>query len=160
MAGIARKDVEILVHTTAPSRGQDDARYRALAQAYLDFQPAGRRRVEEEPQNNATEELDREAGSQLQNELRESTQEERDSQASFRPDDGASDVEEEIYFYKTGDRLSFSQPLHSPSLSFSSAVDNADSPAFRARLPTTKTFQEYSGVKDKKPTCGKPHQVS
>lgn len=32
---------EILVHITAPSAATDDARYRALAQAYLDFQPKG-----------------------------------------------------------------------------------------------------------------------
>lgn len=34
------RDVEILVHITAPSRGKDDARYRALASAYLEFEPA------------------------------------------------------------------------------------------------------------------------
>lgn len=32
---------EILVHITAPSAAADDARYRALAQAYLDFEPQG-----------------------------------------------------------------------------------------------------------------------
>lgn len=32
---------EILVHITAPSAAADDAKYRALAQAYLDFQPKG-----------------------------------------------------------------------------------------------------------------------
>lgn len=34
-------NTEILVHITAPSAAADDARYRALAQAYLDFQPKG-----------------------------------------------------------------------------------------------------------------------
>lgn len=34
--------IEILVHTSAPSRGPDDARYRALASAYLHFEPASR----------------------------------------------------------------------------------------------------------------------
>lgn len=32
-------NTEILVHITAPSAAADDARYRALAQAYLDFKP-------------------------------------------------------------------------------------------------------------------------
>ncbi|KAG6363330.1 hypothetical protein INS49_008427 [Diaporthe citri] len=32
---------EILVHITAPSAAADDSRYRALAQAYLDFEPQG-----------------------------------------------------------------------------------------------------------------------
>ncbi|KAI9172067.1 hypothetical protein HJFPF1_01559 [Paramyrothecium foliicola] len=36
------QDVEILVHVTAPSRSCDDATYRQLAQAYLDFQPKQR----------------------------------------------------------------------------------------------------------------------
>ncbi|KAH7035294.1 uncharacterized protein B0I36DRAFT_90742 [Microdochium trichocladiopsis] len=34
--------VEILVHIAAPSRAVDDARYRALASAYVDFEPAKR----------------------------------------------------------------------------------------------------------------------
>lgn len=33
-------DLEILVHITAPSRAVDDAHFRALASAYLDFEPA------------------------------------------------------------------------------------------------------------------------
>ncbi|KAI1437535.1 hypothetical protein GGR50DRAFT_45070 [Xylaria sp. CBS 124048] len=33
-------DVEILIHIEAPSKAADDARYRSLAAAYLDFEPA------------------------------------------------------------------------------------------------------------------------
>lgn len=33
-------EVEILIHITAPSRATDDSRYRSLASAYLDFEPA------------------------------------------------------------------------------------------------------------------------
>ncbi|KJZ76625.1 hypothetical protein HIM_03961 [Hirsutella minnesotensis 3608] len=40
MARPSPPDVEILVHVAAPSRADDDAAYRALAQAYLDFAPA------------------------------------------------------------------------------------------------------------------------
>ncbi|KAK3354153.1 hypothetical protein B0H65DRAFT_504289 [Neurospora tetraspora] len=36
---------EILVHITAPSRSKDDATYRALANAYLDFEPTTRTSV-------------------------------------------------------------------------------------------------------------------
>ncbi|KAL0938921.1 uncharacterized protein CTRU02_205531 [Colletotrichum truncatum] len=41
-------NVEILVHVTAPCRAVDDARYRALAQAYLDFNPASRTKILDE----------------------------------------------------------------------------------------------------------------
>ncbi|KAL2134764.1 hypothetical protein VTI74DRAFT_10920 [Chaetomium olivicolor] len=37
-----RPDVEILVHITAPAQAVDDTRYRALAAAYLGFEPATR----------------------------------------------------------------------------------------------------------------------
>jgi hypothetical protein len=74
MAGIVRGDVEILIHKTAPSRGPDDARYRALAQAYLDFKPASRRRLQE---GEVVENAGMNADSQLQEELLRSTQEER-----------------------------------------------------------------------------------
>ena len=58
MAGIARREVEILVYATAPSRGQDDARYRSLAQAYLDFQPAATHRLDNGLRNDLEEDLD------------------------------------------------------------------------------------------------------
>ncbi|KAF9879842.1 hypothetical protein CkaCkLH20_02653 [Colletotrichum karsti] len=38
-------NIEILVHVAAPCRAVDDARYRALAQAYLNFQPGGRTKI-------------------------------------------------------------------------------------------------------------------
>lgn len=39
MAEIEDDEVEILVHISAPSKGTDDAAYRAFATAYLEFQP-------------------------------------------------------------------------------------------------------------------------
>lgn len=39
---MAHRRLEILVHTTAPSLGREDALYRSLAAAYLDFKPQGR----------------------------------------------------------------------------------------------------------------------
>jgi hypothetical protein len=133
MVGIARGEVEILVHTTAPSRGPDDARYRALAQAYLDFEPLTRRGLEEEPRSSPMKDLDMQADSQLQEELLQSTQEERESAASYRPDEeeqtssGASKIS---FKHDSMDRLHLSS-LDSPSLSFNSTVNNAASPVFR-----------------------------
>ncbi|KFY20870.1 hypothetical protein V491_03359 [Pseudogymnoascus sp. VKM F-3775] len=39
---MANRRLEILVHAAAPSVGQEDALYRSLAAAYLDFEPQGR----------------------------------------------------------------------------------------------------------------------
>lgn len=39
LVGVSLDDVEVLVHVAAPARAADDALYRQLAQAYLDFQP-------------------------------------------------------------------------------------------------------------------------
>ncbi|KAH9212409.1 hypothetical protein DL95DRAFT_391562 [Leptodontidium sp. 2 PMI_412] len=151
MAGIARKDVEILVHTTAPSRGLDDARYRRIAEAYLDFQPARSRRLEENLSNSAIGEPDNEARGQLQDELQEAvlaTQKVPQSGASYHPDESSTE-EEDVYEYIVEHRLSLSQELHSPSMSFNSAVDNANSPIFRARvtqyvdLPEPHLSQRY-----------------
>ncbi|KAL2070657.1 hypothetical protein VTL71DRAFT_13683 [Oculimacula yallundae] len=136
MAGIARKDVEILVHTTAPSRGQDDAKYRRIAEAYLSFQPATRTEFEYDLPNNAPENLDEAAGSQLQEELHQAAQEtqrEPESGASYHPDRDSSD-EEDVYKYVIEHPLSLSQELLSPSMSFNSAADNANSPIFRAQV--------------------------
>ncbi|KAK1690742.1 hypothetical protein BDP55DRAFT_648314 [Colletotrichum godetiae] len=46
----AHDNVEILVHVTAPCRNIDDVRYRALAQAYLDFSPASQIDISSRPE--------------------------------------------------------------------------------------------------------------
>ena len=134
MAGIVRREVEILVHTTAPSRGQDDARYRALAQAYLDFEPAEIHRLEDEQEQGSEEDADIRANTQLQEELEHSTLEERESEASYRPDDEPdteSVAQSGISIQNTDLKLEISQGIDSPLLSFNSALDNADSPTWR-----------------------------
>ena len=132
MAGIVRGDVEILIHKTAPSRGPDDARYRALAQAYLDFKPASRRRLQE---GEVVENAGMNADSQLQEELLRSTQEERESKASYRPegDEEETPASETSFEYSFTNRFGAGagRAIESPVLSFNSAIDNADSPAFR-----------------------------
>ena len=134
MAGFAGREVEILVHTTAPSRGQDDARYRALARAYLDFEPAEIHRLEDEPDTESEEDVDIQAGSQLQEELEYSILGERESQASYQTDDGL-DSQSASQFSASARRQNLgvgaSHALASPALSFNSAFDNADSPVWR-----------------------------
>ncbi|TGO87937.1 hypothetical protein BPOR_0194g00080 [Botrytis porri] len=53
MARTSRESVEILVHTSAPSRGQDDTRYRAFATAYLNFESATSLQLRDDPQDAA-----------------------------------------------------------------------------------------------------------
>ena len=146
MASTAREDVEILVHTTAPSRGQDDERYRALARAYLAFEPKIRRRLHEEPYQDPVEDMNNEqAGSQLHAEVFHSTQDERESAASYRPDNeqDESSVQTESLQHKTLSRVSsLSQILNSPELSFNSAIDNANSPTFRGLI----TCRDENGI--------------
>ncbi|GKT54995.1 hypothetical protein ColTof4_08144 [Colletotrichum tofieldiae] len=50
-------NVEILVHVTAPCRTADDARYRALAQAYLDFSPTSQTKIISKPPPSPAEEV-------------------------------------------------------------------------------------------------------
>lgn len=45
---MANRRLEVLVHTTAPSLGREDALYRSLAAAYLDFKPQGRINLQDE----------------------------------------------------------------------------------------------------------------
>ena len=134
MASIASTNVEILVHTTAPSRGQDDARYRALARAYMRFEPETRQNLREDSSSNEVDIVGSHAQSQQQQELIQSTQE-RESAASYQPEE----VEEEEA--STGHRssltselldlLSHAGSMPSPRLSFNSVLDNIDSPVFR-----------------------------
>lgn len=129
MSGSERGYVEILVHTSAPSRGQDDTRYRALAQAYLDFEPANRRTV-----------LDGERRTQDEDEFTDVV--EPDSQASYRPDDELEVVPSSFASLQNAqtDQLSQSQAIDSFDLSFNSVLDNANSPVFRERLAASSHF--------------------
>jgi hypothetical protein len=47
--GRSEAGAEILVHITAPSAAADDVKYRALTQAYLDFEPKGHRDLAQDP---------------------------------------------------------------------------------------------------------------
>ena len=150
MATIEKGDVQILVHITAPSRGRDDVRYRALAQAYLDFEPVNhhipwqRRQSEETGEEGAgTNEDDwvdtqTDAPSfQLQHELQHSTQEERESEASYRPEDEPEPETASTAEISTQDRnLILAGDLrlaYSPPMSFQSVEGNLNSPPIENR---------------------------
>ncbi|KAK0383343.1 hypothetical protein NLU13_9256 [Sarocladium strictum] len=104
-------DVEILVHINAPSRVADDATYRQLAEAYLDFEPSRRTAL---PCLNAE---------QLQD------IEEPDSKRSCCGSE--DDVQNPVV---TSSSQSYATPapapvfLDSQDLSFQSALDNRESP--------------------------------
>lgn len=125
MSGIERGRVEILVHTSAPSRGQDDTRYRSLAHAYLAFEPANRTSLHELSQRYSQDE-------QTDSGIRS----EPESQASYRPDDELERVPSSVASSQNGqlNHVPLSQTLDSTDLSFNSVLDNADSPVFRERL--------------------------
>jgi hypothetical protein len=131
MNPIEKGNVEILIHTTAPSRGADDVRYRSLAQSYLDFRPTKRRKVEEYPAGGGLE-LNAHAGSQQHGNRQESTQEERDSEASWQPDEDGHESISQQRPLNDLDLLDITELLDSPELSFLSVMDNRASPAFRA----------------------------
>jgi hypothetical protein len=149
MTSIASTNIEILVHTTAPSGGQDDARYRALARAYMRFEPETRRNLREDSSSNEVDLVGSQAQSQLQQELFQPTQE-RESAASYQPEE----VEEEEA--STGHRSSLTSEIldlsshaglmPSPRLSFNSVLDNIDSPVFR-RLVTRDEHVSRLGSK-------------
>jgi hypothetical protein len=145
MTSITSGDVEIMVHTTAPSRGQDDARYRTLARGYMSFEPETRQRLTEEPIGDEIEVLGGQEQSQLQDGARQSTQEERESGASYRPE-----TEEDA---STGPRASTQSEildlssharslLQSPVVSFNSVFDNIDSPVFRGLVTRDEQVSE------------------
>jgi len=131
MLGLARRDVEILVHVSAPSRGPDDAKYRAMAQEYLNFGPARRQKMVTLLEEIVPDTLNDEVGSQLQTELQESTQETRESQASWQPDEERSADSRVSPSHGLVSQINLSQQMISPDLSFDSVADNVASPAFR-----------------------------
>ncbi|KUJ11061.1 uncharacterized protein LY89DRAFT_689010 [Mollisia scopiformis] len=130
MSDIARGNVEILVYTTAPSLGRDDTRYRALAQAYLDFRPAKRRWLGDIPIDANSQDINIRAGSQSH----QSTQEERESEASWRPDEDGPESMSQQQPQNDFDRQDITDLLNSPDLSFMSVMDNRASPAFRGQI--------------------------
>lgn len=127
MAHLTRENVEILVHTSAPSRGQDDTRYRAFATAYLNFEPATDIPLQDDPQFNTN--TNEESQVQIEEDL-QSTQE-YDENASYCPPSQEPETNPGAYREITEEELG--DLMYSPQLSFRSVLDNRDSPMLRMR---------------------------
>ncbi|KAJ8061973.1 hypothetical protein OCU04_009756 [Sclerotinia nivalis] len=140
MAHTTRENVEILVHTSAPSRGQDDTRYRAFARAYLSFEPATYLQLQDDPQASAANQKGSEV--QIEEELQHSTQE-CDENASYCPPTQEPETNPGAYHEITEEELS--DLMYSPQLSFRSVLDNRNSPRFRTRSRTAVSLGMQSG---------------
>ncbi|KAB8292077.1 hypothetical protein EYC80_007823 [Monilinia laxa] len=148
MAHTTRENVEILVHTSAPSQGQDDARYRAFARAYLNFENATSLQLQEDPQ--AIRENQEELDVQSQDKPLQFTQE-YDENASYCPP--TQDPETNPGAYKneiTEEELS--DLMESPQLSFRGVLDNRNSPMFRTRSRTAVYAGMQSGYQMPRPS--------
>ncbi|CZR54085.1 uncharacterized protein PAC_03968 [Phialocephala subalpina] len=144
MSQIVKGNVEILVHTTAPSLGPDDARYRALAQAYLDFRPAKRRRLDDSPLPGPLNDINIPEESRRHEARRQSTQPERESEASWRPDEGRAESVSQSQHLTEFDGQDISEIIDSPELSFLSVMDNRTSPAFRGQVTCQRPASQRS----------------
>ncbi|KAF7907902.1 hypothetical protein BELL_0071g00240 [Botrytis elliptica] len=139
MAHKSRENVEILVHTSAPSRGQDDTRYRAFARAYLNFESATSLQLQDDPQDDTGNAEERES-------LIEGTQyltQEYDENASYCPP--TQEPETNPGAYREIPEEELSDLMYSPQLSFRSVLDNRNSPMFRTRSRTLMSLQVQSG---------------
>lgn len=132
------------MHTTAPSLGPDDARYRALAQAYLDFRPAKRRRLDDSPLASPLDDIVMLDGGRRREKRRQSTQEERESEASWRPDEERAESVSQSQHLTDFDRQDISEIIDSPELSFLSVMDNRASPAFRGQVTCHRPASQKS----------------
>ncbi|KAI9730160.1 MAG: hypothetical protein M1818_008254 [Claussenomyces sp. TS43310] len=147
--------IEILVHASAPSRGIDDARYRALAAAYPTFQPVSRLVIShDEVLRKASIQAEISPEREATYGQRESQQEDRQIQPLPAPlDEGDRNQQRGHHLneYESNQtsrsgcrspvgkihftRSSLKRSLDSPQVSFDSVFDNADSPTLRS-LPS------------------------
>lgn len=133
MAGRVEGDVEILVHAAAPSSGKDDAHYRALASAYLRFEPVNHQKLSIGLKAEPAVALDEEVATQIQAEPQH---------PSLGVTQSSTNVANDHYKPRRlqcparPQTTNITRPMHasfileSPQLSFSSVLDNLDSPAF------------------------------
>ncbi|APA13838.1 hypothetical protein sscle_11g086080 [Sclerotinia sclerotiorum 1980 UF-70] len=140
MAHTTRENVEILVHTSAPSRGQDDTRYRAFARAYLNFEPATYLQLQDEPQASVANDEGPEV--QIEEELHHATQQ-YDENASYCPP--TQEPETNLGAYREIADEELSDLIYSPQLSFQSVLDNRNSPRFRTRSRAAVSLGMQSG---------------
>lgn len=138
--------VKILVHTSAPSRGKDDAHYRALASAYLLFEPVKRLSLDDDNvdyQLSASKAL---AGGQSRGLLLDSMPEETrrggPKTAIVLDEDNIYDVSQpqgQALSRTTHSNVDRAPSLESPQASFSSVLDNLNSPVLHQPGRSIKT---------------------
>lgn len=125
-AGGKDLEVEILVHAFAPSRGKDDCRYRALAKAYLNFEPAGRWRLLEDELEDQSFISDRELDALLQQDCM--SQDSNDNPC----DNEQPNLQPCVLPRKSDTSITKSgPPSESPQISFDGALDSFNSPPLR-----------------------------
>ncbi|KFZ20601.1 hypothetical protein V501_00029 [Pseudogymnoascus sp. VKM F-4519 (FW-2642)] len=138
---MANRRLEILVHTTAPSLGHEDALYRSLAAAYLDFEPQGRIDLHEEDDiSSGNDELggDESPERQLRADIRnsQSNEDQRDMFSngldSCLPASQLSSAPRREYLTRSKITTAPSSAIQFLDISFTS-VDGMNSPRFRAR---------------------------
>ncbi|KAF5868726.1 uncharacterized protein Bfra_012057 [Botrytis fragariae] len=139
MAHTLRENVEILVHTSAPSRGQDDTRYRAFARAYLNFESATSLQLQDDPQEDTGNGAEREG---LIEGAQHLTQEYDENASYCLP---TQEPETNPGAYREIPQEELSDLMFSPQLSFRSVLDNRNSPMFRTRSRTLMSLQVQSG---------------
>jgi hypothetical protein len=127
-------NVEILVHTSAPSRGKDDAHYRALASAYLLFEPVTRLNLYDENANNQLSASQAHVLGQSRSSLLKSAPEEVQQGPNTFIDLGLGNIYDvsqsqgQVLSRSSITRSNARLSLESPQASFSSVLDNLDSP--------------------------------
>jgi hypothetical protein len=141
MAGRVEGDVEILVHAAAPSRGKDDAHYRALASAYLRFEPVSHQRLSSDLETELAVALDEEVAIHVQAELQHPCLEVAQSN-TIEQNDGYKSRRLQCPLSLQSTNVTRSMhatfTIESPRLSFSSVLDNLDSPTLgRQQHPET-----------------------
>jgi hypothetical protein len=126
--------LEILVHTSAPSRGKDDTHYRALASAYLLFEPVKRLSLHDDNANHQLSASKALVDGQSRGLLSDSTLEELrrgGRKTIIVPDEDIYDVSQSQRRVSSRSHIARSNldfSLESSQASFSSVLDNLNSP--------------------------------
>lgn len=139
--------LEILVHISAPSRNEDDAKHRALARSYLQFEPARRLSLHAEPINDfaivgkgkgkAAEVISTDSPSQSDPPNDRSIRIEED--LGTRSKDAGPTIFrrlalKDVLQGENSRSFNSSRAFISPTVSFSDAINNADSPPLRSKV--------------------------
>ncbi len=139
-----RGGVELLVHASAPSRGKDDAHYRALASGYLLFEPVNRLSLHDDNGNNRLSASKAHVDRQSHNLPLDLPRDKLRGPTMFIDvdDENIYDVSQSQGQAPSGSHITRSNAnlsLESPQASFSSVLDNLNSPVLPTPGRTVKT---------------------